>query len=313
MTVADRKTTAAEWVSRMQQGDLRALSRMMSSAENRDRQVLEVLSLLHGRLGHARIMGITGPPGAGKSTLTGAFLRQLRARGHKVAVVAVDPVSPFSGGALLGDRIRLVDHFNDPGVFIRSLSTRGKLGGLSGATRQVVALADAFGFDDIIVETVGVGQSEVDVRRLADVTLVVLVPEWGDSIQAIKAGLLEIGDVFAVNKADREGADRIVNELRVLCQIAHREDTPILTASSREETSQVQLLEALEKFIERNAELVKKRRKAAGPDTVREVMEAMVLEEMSGWLDRESTEQGNPYSFLVDFSRQHPPGTLFSK
>ena len=228
-------------------------------------------------------------------------------------MIAVDPVSPFSGGALLGDRIRLVDHFNDPGVFIRSLSTRGRLGGLSGATRQVASLADAFGFDYIIVETVGVGQSEVDIRKLADVTLVVLVPEWGDSIQAIKAGLLEIGDVFAVNKSDREGADRIVNELKVMCQIAHRDDTPVLTASIKDEASQFHLLEALEKFIQTHADRVKERRAESSTTTVREVLEALVLGEMAGWLDCEAIKQGNPYAFLADFSRRHPPGTLFTK
>ena len=171
---------------------------------------------MHPRVGRARRIGITGPPGAGKSTLTTRLAAALRARGLRVGIVAVDPTSPFTGGALLGDRIRMESIALDPGVYIRSLATRGSLGGLSGATRETGDVLDAFGFDRILIETVGVGQSELDIARTADTSVVVLVPESGDSIQTLKAGLMEIADVFVVNKADRPGADRLRHELELM-------------------------------------------------------------------------------------------------
>ncbi|MCB0406237.1 MAG: methylmalonyl Co-A mutase-associated GTPase MeaB, partial [Bdellovibrionales bacterium] len=209
---------------------LRALSKSISGAENRDPDILEMLAKLYDQTGRARIFGITGPPGAGKSTLVSHFVKYIRQKKQSVAVIAVDPMSPFTGGALLGDRIRLIDHFNDEKVFIRSLSTRGKLGGLSVASRQVIDLVDAFGFDYVIVETVGVGQSEVDIRNLADATLVVLVPEAGDSIQTIKAGLLEIADIFVIHKSDREGAEKLQNSLSDVVRFAEKQ-TPVLLSS----------------------------------------------------------------------------------
>jgi len=206
----------ASTLERFSAGDRRALARLITLVENRSSAVPEVMRALYARKGRARIVGLTGPPGAGKSTLGDRIIACLREQGRKVGVVAVDPSSPFSGGALLGDRVRMQAHFLDEGVFIRSLSTRGRHGGLARATREVVQLLDAFGFDDVLVETVGVGQTELDVMRLAHTTLVVLVPEAGDTIQVMKAGLLEIADVFIVNKADREGAGRLKNELEVM-------------------------------------------------------------------------------------------------
>ena len=230
-----------------------------------------------------------------------------------VGVVAVDPVSPFSGGALLGDRIRLVDHFNDPGVFIRSLSTRGKLGGLSLATREVVHIADAFGFDNVIVETVGVGQSEVDVRKIADVTIVVLVPEWGDAIQTLKAGLLEIGDIFVVNKSDREGADRLVVELKNMLQMAHKEKTPVLATSSQDEPSVRLLFKEVGGFLSRERELIEKRRQAHLGETATELLQDLVAAEAREWVGRHATSVTNPYEFIQEFRKKHPPGSLFGK
>jgi LAO/AO transport system kinase len=200
-------------------GDRRALARLITLVENRTPEVPAIMRELYPRVGRAMLIGLTGPPGAGKSTLGDKLIAAFRAQGKTVAVVAVDPSSPFSGGAVLGDRVRMQEHFLDPGVFIRSLSTRGRHGGLARATREVVHVLDAFGHDVVIVETVGVGQTELDIMGLAHTTVVVLVPEAGDTIQVMKAGLLEIADVFVVNKADRDGARRLKNELEVMLHL----------------------------------------------------------------------------------------------
>jgi len=193
-----------------------ALARAVSVVENHRAGFDNLLATLHARIGRGRRIGVTGPPGSGKSTLTAALVATYRSAGLTVGVVAVDPTSPFTGGALLGDRIRMESVALDPGVFIRSMATRGSLGGLAEATGEVADVLDAFGTDRIIIETVGVGQSELDVSRNADSTVVVLVPESGDSIQTLKAGLMEIADIFVVNKADRPGADRLRNELEIM-------------------------------------------------------------------------------------------------
>jgi LAO/AO transport system kinase len=193
-----------------------ALARAASIIENHRPGFDELLAALHPRLGRARRVGLTGPPGAGKSTLSTGLTSAYRASGLTVGVVAVDPTSPFTGGALLGDRIRMESVALDPGVFIRSMATRGSLGGLAATTREVADVLDAFGFDRILIETVGVGQSELDIARMADTSVVALVPESGDSIQTLKAGLMEIADVFVINKADRPGADRLKHEVELM-------------------------------------------------------------------------------------------------
>lgn len=197
-------------------GNVRAGARLMRMLDDREPAATQVLRALYPHTGRAQVIGITGNPGSGKSTLTNRLIGHYRAQGKRVGVVAVDPSSPYSGGAILGDRIRMMEHAADPGVFIRSLATRGALGGLSRATNDVVHVMDAMGYDVVLVETVGVGQDEIDIVRTADTTVVVLVPGLGDDIQAIKAGILEIADVFVVNKADLDGAERTVADLRGL-------------------------------------------------------------------------------------------------
>jgi LAO/AO transport system kinase len=202
-----------ELAERVLAGTPPAIARAITWAETSDPRFPDLLSLLWSQTGRARVVGLTGAPGAGKSTLTAALAKTARADGRKVGIIAVDPSSPFTGGAILGDRIRMQELYTDPGVMIRSMATRGHLGGLSRATADAVDVLDAAGFDDVLVETVGVGQDEVEVFRLAETCVVLLTPGMGDDIQAIKAGLMEVADVFVVNKADREGADRTVHEV----------------------------------------------------------------------------------------------------
>jgi len=206
-------------MGRFWNGDHRALARVISLVENEMPEKEEILSRIYQRTGRSYILGITGSPGAGKSSLTDRLVGTLRKRDQTVGVIAVDPTSPFTGGAILGDRIRMNEHALDKGVFIRSMGTRGSLGGLAKTTKEVVKVMDAFGMDWVIIETVGVGQAELDIMYLADTTVVVLTPGAGDSIQAMKAGIMEIADVFAVNKADLPGSDRVASEVEMMLDL----------------------------------------------------------------------------------------------
>lgn len=217
----EAKLETARLARRVLEGDIRAASRLMRNIDDGVASATADLQVLFPRTGRAYVVGITGSPGAGKSTLTDKLIAHYRAEGLTVGVIAVDPTSPFTGGAILGDRIRMQDHATDSGVFIRSLATRGNLGGLSRATGDCIRVMDAMGRDLILVETVGVGQDEIDIAKMAHTTVVVLVPGMGDDIQAIKAGILEVADIFAVNKADLDGADRIVRELRGMLELRH--------------------------------------------------------------------------------------------
>ena len=222
--VARRSVDVEALVRSAREGSPRAVARLVSLVEDAHPLLREVMAALAPHTGHARIIGLTGSPGVGKSTSTSALVSALRRKDLRVGVLAVDPSSPFSGGALLGDRIRMQEHATDPGVFIRSMASRGHLGGLSWATPQALRVLDAAGCDIVLVETVGVGQSEVEVAGMADTTVVLLAPGMGDGIQAAKAGILEIGDVFVVNKADRDGADNTVRDLRHMITLGERRE-----------------------------------------------------------------------------------------
>jgi LAO/AO transport system kinase len=229
---------------KIREGDARALARAATGIENRDPQALETLRELEEFAGHARIVGITGPPGAGKSTLVDALATALRSQGKTVAILAIDPTSRITGGAILGDRIRMQKHHADPGIFIRSMATRGSVGGLARATADLVRLMDCAGKDFVIIETVGVGQDEIEVAGLAQVTVVVLVPGMGDDVQAIKAGIMEIADVFAINKSDQPGAGRVERELQAMLSLSEGRHPAIVQTVATEGKGIAELLEA---------------------------------------------------------------------
>jgi LAO/AO transport system kinase len=245
-------------------GMARPIGRAISEVERDSGTVPDILRRLFPRTGRARIIGITGPPGAGKSTLVQRLAQAYRKQGRRVGIVAVDPSSPFTGGAILGDRIRMAEIYTDPGVFIRSMATRGALGGLARSTSDAVDVLDAAGFDVVVIETVGVGQDEVDIVRAADTVAVVLVPGLGDDIQAIKAGILEIADVFVVNKADREGSDRVVAELSTMLDFAGHPAwrPPIVKTSATTAAGVAEAIQALEAhgaFLKESGEGPKRR------------------------------------------------------
>jgi len=252
---APRPVDVPALVAQARLGRPRAVARLVSLVEDAHPALREVMAALAPHSGHARVVGLTGSPGVGKSTTTSAIVRALRAKGERVGVLAVDPSSPFSGGALLGDRIRMQEHALDPGVYIRSMASRGHLGGLSWSTPQAVRVLDAAGCDDVLVETVGVGQSEVEIASHADTTVVLLAPGMGDGIQAAKAGILEIGDIFVVNKADRDGAEATVRDLRHMISLGERRDAgdwrpPVLRTIASTGEGIDEVVEALEAHAE---------------------------------------------------------------
>lgn len=269
-------------------GDRRALARLLTCVENGHEKTPEIAARLAKHTGHAEIIGLTGPPGVGKSTSTNALVEALRADGKTVAVLAVDPSSPFSGGALLGDRIRMVGHSSDEGVYVRSMATRGHLGGLAAAAPAAMRVLDAAGFDVILVETVGVGQSEVHIAGLADTVLVLMAPGMGDSIQAAKAGVLEIGDVFVVNKADRDGAPATVRDLRHMISLGMTGEPnqwrpPVCSTVAERNEGIADVLDEIAKhraWMETNG-VLEKRRLARASQEIEDVALAMLRARMA--------------------------------
>lgn len=268
-------------------GSVPAAARLISLVENRLDDAVPELRRLHAHTGRASVVGVTGPPGSGKSTLVNALVRALRGSQRRVGVVAVDPTSPFTGGAILGDRIRMQDHSTDPGVFVRSMATRGRLGGLAPATTGAVAVLDAFGCDVVFIETVGAGQGEVDVAGAADTVLLVTVPTLGDSIQTLKAGLMEIGDLFIVNKADRGDADRTATEIKMMLGLAPAQagwKPPVLLTTATEGAGIPEVLGAIQehrRYLEQHG-LLAERRKARHRREIVELVEQRVLARLGG-------------------------------
>jgi LAO/AO transport system kinase len=275
------------------QGSVRAMARIITLVENQDPRAFELLGSIYPHTGRAYVLGITGSPGTGKSTLTDKIISVLRRQGQTVGVVAVDPSSPFTGGALLGDRIRMQRAAGDPDVFIRSMATRGNLGGLARTTADVIKIMDGFGKDWVIVETVGVGQDEVEIAKTADTTVVVLAPGLGDTVQSMKAGVMEIADLYVINKADRSGADSLVTEVRVRVeQDSHIKEAdwqaPVLKTVAVENQGTEPLLEAIENhrsFLEKSGRLEKVRREKTRQETLSlltEEISCTILEKILG-------------------------------
>ena len=304
------------------EGATRAISSAITAVEDGDPQAFELLKRVFTRSGNSHVVGITGPPGAGKSTLTDQLIEHARKQGKRVGVIAVDPTSPFSGGAILGDRVRMSKHFTDPGVFIRSMATRGTLGGVSHGTYDAVTILEAAGFDLVIIETVGVGQDEIDIVNTAHTSVVVLVPGMGDEVQAIKAGILEIGDVFVVNKAERTGVNRLLTELQMMLDLAPEEAwsdgwrPPLLKTTASEGKGIEEVFEALDGHIEflRSSDLGRLKEVARCRHRIRNLWKEQAMdrllprilseEELQQAAERMALREDEPYTLIEELTRR---------
>ena len=300
-------------VEQVRSGNPRALARAITAVENRTAQSAELLKALFPHTGRARVIGLTGSPGAGKSTLVDQLAREYRKQGKTVGIIAVDPTSPYTGGAILGDRIRMGSHYADPGIYIRSMATRGSLGGLAKTTADVTSVLDASGRDVILIETVGVGQDEIDIVRLAEVTVVILVPGMGDDVQTIKAGIMEIADVFAINKSDRDGAERVEREIRAMQSLSVRHDAwvpPIVKTVANDGTGVPELATAISNYQEflSRSEIGRQKRLQNWRDRLVEMLRDSVLErvmkEQDGRLEKYAEEiaehKRDPYTLVEE-------------
>jgi LAO/AO transport system kinase len=307
-----------QWVKQLRAGDSRILARAISTVENHTPGWLDLLKALFPHTGKARTIGLTGAPGAGKSTLVDQLARHYRKENRTVGIVAVDPTSPYTGGAILGDRIRMQEHFSDPGIYIRSMATRGSLGGLARTTADVSMVLDASGRDIVMIETVGVGQDEVDIVRVTDITVVILVPGMGDDVQSIKAGIMEIADIFVINKSDHEGAERVEREIRALQSLAIRADNwtpPIIKTVATEGKGITEVASAIsdyESYLQKQ-DLLLRRRIQNWETRLLDMLRDTLLEKARGAisdgdLSRMAAEiaehKRDPYSVIEEIARK---------
>ncbi|HEX6973257.1 MAG TPA: methylmalonyl Co-A mutase-associated GTPase MeaB [Vicinamibacterales bacterium] len=304
--------------ARVLEGDPRAIARAISLIEDESPSAADLIRRIFHDTGQAYLIGVTGPPGAGKSTLVDRITAEIRKRGLTVGVVAVDPTSPYSGGAILGDRVRMQAHAGDPGVFIRSMATRGHLGGLARATSEVALVLDAAGKDIVLIETVGVGQDEVDIVRTADVSIVTMVPGAGDEVQALKAGIMEIADIFVVNKADREGADRTINTIEAMLSLENFGEgewrPPIMKTEATTGRGVAELVDTIERFRASSADAQGSRRRARAEWRVRELLgqrfiqhierEVLGAGEFEQTLDRIASRDVDPYTAVDEIFKR---------
>ncbi len=300
----------SSWSEQILAGDPRALARAATAVENRRPSAEPLLKELFAHTGRATVIGITGAPGAGKSSLVDRVIHELRREAKQVGVIAVDPTSPYTGGAILGDRIRMLSHHADSGVFIRSMATRGWLGGLAAAATDMTLLLDAAGKDVVLVETVGVGQDEVEIAKLADVTVVVLVPGMGDDVQAIKAGIMEIADVFVINKSDLPGADRLQREIKALQSLSVRKDgwvPPVVHTVATDGKGIVEVLSAVRSFLARGSS--KDRAVENWNLRLREMLRERLLDRFAGLNFEKAAEEvaarrADPYTTIDGWLKQ---------